>query len=282
MSVDAGTVRLGKLWDAEAVPPSCQIAGQPGSPLDTCGHSTLTDLRPSFPSSPRGGSSTFGAGCRGPLDRQIGAVRAASASSPTSRICEGGQEVLAYASAYEDGDRIVVDYPGLSAPVIVLPPEERRHITSGFRRATIDPGRATMSVDRIDDVGSEFPRIDDRLTGRRHRYLTVASRSGRAALQPAEHDRLCRYDMQAGTSTHADTNAAVGEVCFAPRAGGTDELDGYYLAYGADVDRGVSSLYIWDASTFPADPSPRSRCHGVSRTACTGIGSPRPERVPGR
>ena len=159
-----------------------------------------------------------------------------------------------YANAYEDGDRIVLDYPGWSAPVIVVPPEERTRVTSGFRRATIDPARATMSVDRIDDVGSEFPRIDDRLVGRPHRYLTVASRSGRAALQPAEHDRLCRYDMQAGTSTHADTNAAIGEVCFAPRAGGTDELDGYYLAYGTDLDSGVSALYIWDASAFPADP----------------------------
>jgi len=159
-----------------------------------------------------------------------------------------------YANAYEDGDRIVLDYPGWSAPVIVVPPEERTRVTSGFRRATIDPAGATMSVDRIDDVGSEFPRIDDRLVGRPHRYLTVASRSGRAALQPAEHDRLCRYDMQAGTSTHADTNAAIGEVCFAPRAGGTDELDGYYLAYGTDLDSGVSALYIWDASAFPADP----------------------------
>jgi carotenoid cleavage dioxygenase len=135
----------------------------------------------------------------------------------------------------------------------VLPPEEGKHIPSGFSRATIDPACATMSVDRIDDVSSEFPRIDDRLIGRPHRYLTVASQSGRAPLQPAEHDRLCQYDMQAGTSTYADTNAAVGEVCFAPRTGGTDELDGYYLAYGTDVDSGVSSLYVWDASAFPAD-----------------------------
>jgi carotenoid cleavage dioxygenase-like enzyme len=46
-----------------------------------------------------------------------------------------------------------------------------------------------------------------------------------------------------------------GEVCFARRADGTDELDGYYLAYGTGVDSGVSSLYIWDASAFPADPA---------------------------
>jgi carotenoid cleavage dioxygenase len=39
-----------------------------------------------------------------------------------------------------------------------------------------------------------------------------------------------------------------------PRKGGTDELDGYYLAYGTDLDNGVSSLYIWDASALPTEP----------------------------
>jgi carotenoid cleavage dioxygenase-like enzyme len=113
-----------------------------------------------------------------------------------------------HANAYEDGDQIVLDNPGSSAPVILLPPEERKHITSGFSRATINLARATMSVERIDDVSSELPRIDDRLSGLPHRYVTVASQSGRTALQPAEHDRLRLYDMQAGTSTYADTNAA--------------------------------------------------------------------------
>ena len=105
-------------------------------------------------------------------------------------------------------------------------------------------------------MGTEFPRIDDRLVGRAHRYLTVAGRSGTAgaALAPGEHDRLHRYDMAAGTSATYDTGAAIGEVIFAPRQGGTDELDGYYLAFGTDLSSDRSALYVWDAGAFPGPP----------------------------
>ena len=159
-----------------------------------------------------------------------------------------------YANAYEDGDRIHLDFPWTTAPVIVLPPEQRKGNEQAFTRATIDPARGTVDMHHLDQVGTEFPRIDDRLIGRKHRYLTVAGTSGRSDVQAGEHDRLHRYDMQTGTSVTYDTGAAVGEVVFAPRDGGTDELDGYYLAFGTDLAEGRSSLYIWDASAFPAPP----------------------------
>jgi carotenoid cleavage dioxygenase-like enzyme len=41
---------------------------------------------------------------------------------------------------------------------------------------------------------------------------------------------------------------------FAPRDGGTGELDGYYLAFGTGLDDGRSALYVWDAATFPGPP----------------------------
>ena len=61
-----------------------------------------------------------------------------------------------------------------------------------------DEGRS--SLDHLDGMGTEFPRIDDRLVGRQHRYLTVAGVSGRHELVRGEHDRLIRYDMQTGKS----------------------------------------------------------------------------------
>ena len=127
-------------------------------------------------------------------------------------------------------------------------------VTYGFTRATLDPAAGTADLQHLDAIGTEFPRIDDRLTGLVHRYLTVAGRSGSAALKMGEHDVLHRYDMTAGTSTHYDAGAAIGEVTFAPRTGSTHELDGYYLAFGTGLDDGSSSLYIWDAAEFPAPP----------------------------
>lgn len=159
-----------------------------------------------------------------------------------------------YANAFEDGDRVHVDFPWTTAPDIVLPPSQRGPGGQGFTRATIDPAAGTVDLHHLDHEGTEFPRIDDRLTGRKHRYLTVAGRSGAAAVGPGEHDRLYRYDMDSGASVTYDTGAAVGEVVFAPRDGGTDELDGYYLAFGTGLDDGASSLYVWDAAAFPAPP----------------------------
>ena len=159
-----------------------------------------------------------------------------------------------YANAFEDGDDIHLDMPFSTSPGLVLPPEQRPTPGFGLTRATLHPATGTFELHHLDDIGSEFPRIDDRLTGRRHRYLTVAGRSSKPALKPGEHDVLRQYDMDAGTSKEYRSNAAIGEVAFAPRVGSSGELDGYYLAFGTDLDSGRSAMYIWDAAEFPAEP----------------------------
>ena len=104
-------------------------------------------------------------------------------------------------------------------------------------------------------MGTEFPRVDDRLTGRHHRYVTVAGVSGRHNLVPGEHDRLIRYDMKTGDSQAYDCDDIIGEVIFAPREGGTEELDGYYLTFASSASHDRSaSAYVWDASNFPSGP----------------------------
>jgi len=51
--------------------------------------------------------------------------------------------------------------------------------------------------------------------------------------------------------------AVIGEVIFAPRDGGVDELDGYYLTFATDRQASQSWLLVWDAATFPAAPVAR-------------------------
>ena len=41
---------------------------------------------------------------------------------------------------------------------------------------------------------------------------------------------------------------------FAPRPGGTDELDGWYLAFASDLSSDATSLLVFDAASFPAAP----------------------------
>ncbi len=159
-----------------------------------------------------------------------------------------------YANAYEDGDRIALDFPWSNAPVLVLPSGKREAASAGFTRAILEPAAGTLELHHLGDTTTEFPRVDDRRTSRSHRYVTVVGRSANPALSMGEHDVLYRYDMTAGTSCRYQCNAVIGEVVFAPRPGAREELDGYYLCYGTDFDTNRSALYIWDAAAFPGPP----------------------------
>jgi carotenoid cleavage dioxygenase len=170
-----------------------------------------------------------------------------------------------FANAYElsspsrrgatpDGPRIVLDFPWWST-LELGPANDEERVRGAFTRATLSPGQGTVELERLDEIGTEFPRIDDRLVGRQHRYLTVAGVSGQHQLVRGEHDRLIRYDMQTGLSSGFDCDGVIGEVTFAPRPGGTKELDGYYLGFVTSfgTDR-RAWFYVWDASQFPGDP----------------------------
>jgi len=167
-----------------------------------------------------------------------------------------------FANAYETGGpddtrpddiRIVADFPWWSSPGFAVKGD--RAVTGAFVRATIDPRHARLELTHVEDRASEFPRIDDRLVGHPHRYLTVVASSKRVELVRGEHDQLVRYDMASGTSQVFDCQSVLGEVVFAPRLDATEELDGYYLAFATafDADRSAQ-LRVWDAAAFPAPP----------------------------
>ncbi len=172
-----------------------------------------------------------------------------------------------FANAYEvpapgpgDGSvgapAVVVDFPWWSNLGLALDGGAPAH--GAFTRARLDLGRGTVELAHLDHHNTEFPRVDDRLVGRPHRYVTVVGTSGSHDLVPGEHDRLVRYDLQTGTSQSYDCDAAIGEVVFAPRPGGTEELDGYYLTFASALGDDRSSwAYVWDAATFPDRPMAR-------------------------
>jgi carotenoid cleavage dioxygenase len=162
-----------------------------------------------------------------------------------------------FANAYETGEpedrRIVLDFPWWST--LGFGVKDAKPAWGAFARASIDPRRRKLDLTEVEQRPTEFPRIDDRLLGHPHRYLTVVGNSGRRELVRGEHDQLVRYDMASGTSQTFDCEAVVGEVVFAPRAGAPEELDGYYLAFASSLDVGRSAYFlVWDAAEFPAPP----------------------------
>lgn len=161
-----------------------------------------------------------------------------------------------YGNAYDDGADVVVDFSWWSS--FNLSPDASR--TGAFTQMRLSPGSGTASLTHLDQRISEFARIDDRLCGQPHRYVTVSQKSGsNPGMLSGEFDRLIRHDMQTGESFSWDGDLVFGEVVHAPRAGapvgkGDAELDGWYLSYATELDCSTSYLLVWDAQTFPSDP----------------------------
>ncbi len=74
-------------------------------------------------------------------------------------------------NAYDDGDRVVVDLVRYEGSYDVSVFEGRGPVT--LDRWAIDPAAGKVAQFRLDDRHQEFPRVDDRMTGRPHRYGTT-------------------------------------------------------------------------------------------------------------
>ncbi|MGV9340089.1 carotenoid oxygenase family protein [Streptomyces sp. NPDC003688] len=123
-------------------------------------------------------------------------------------------------------------------------------------RAVVDPVSGRMRRTPLDDAPVEFPRIDDRRIGRRHRRIAVAPDSRRTdGLLPGEFDSLRWYDTGA-PSTPAATwyggQLSVGEPAFAPSPGHKGDGHGYWVAFATDRTDDSAWLLVFPAED-PAD-----------------------------
>ncbi|MGB3411137.1 MAG: carotenoid oxygenase family protein [Microthrixaceae bacterium] len=126
-------------------------------------------------------------------------------------------------------------------------------------RWTIDLTSGTVKETQLDDFGCEFPRVDERLVGRRHRYGFALS------LSPGGEDtggvnyegaRIHCRDADSGSVRSHEVGAgrAAGETVFIPSSEEAQGLDGYLmtLVYDANVD--TSELWILAADDIEAEP----------------------------
>ena len=155
-------------------------------------------------------------------------------------------------NAHDDGaDRIVLDvvrHPKMFAT-------DRRGPNEGaptLDRWTLDLAAGKVIEERIDDRGQEFPRVDERLTGRRQRYGYATAVENDAGIDFT--GTLLKHDFAAGRTearafgpgTHA------GEFVFVPSAAGADagEDDGVLMGLVHDDGRGTTDLQLLDAATL--------------------------------
>ncbi|TQM84402.1 retinal pigment epithelial membrane protein [Saccharothrix saharensis] len=130
----------------------------------------------------------------------------------------GEGEVLSLANVYEDLGRVVVD--AVWAPGVL-------------RRHTLD--LATGGVRRVDLPAMDVASVDERLTGRRHRF--VFGTAGTA---------IVRHDVALGCTWRRELGVTPGRPVFVPR--GEDEGDGWVVAVAGD------ELLVLDAADLAGPP----------------------------
>ncbi|MGW0893865.1 carotenoid oxygenase family protein [Saccharopolyspora sp. NPDC002578] len=148
-------------------------------------------------------------------------------------------------NAYDDGATVVLD--------VVRHPKmfdaDRRGPDDGppaLDRWTVDLTAGKVREQRLDDRPQEFPRVDERLVGRRHRY-GYAPAVGRRLEQGSA---LLKHDLREGTTTTREfpPGTEIGEFVFEPRTPDSAEDDGVLMGFVHDKRESRSDLLILDAA----------------------------------
>ncbi|WP_083088340.1 carotenoid oxygenase family protein [Mycobacterium noviomagense] len=124
-------------------------------------------------------------------------------------------------------------------------------------RWTVNLATGSVTAERWDDRSQEFPRINEILTGRRHRFgYTVGLDDGYlVGGASAMRTSLYKHDYQTGSATVAplDPDLMIGEMCFVPAptggAQGDAEDNGILMGYGHHRGSDEGQLLILDAQT---------------------------------
>ncbi|MCW2948023.1 MAG: 9-cis-epoxycarotenoid dioxygenase [Actinoallomurus sp.] len=158
-------------------------------------------------------------------------------------------------NAYEDADRIVVDLARF--PEMLVDGLLETVPTPTLDRWTIDPAAGKLTAERIDDRPQEFPRIDERLISKRHRYGYTVSAA--ALLHTKSGEALLKRDYASGQAETRmfPAGSDVGEAVFAPRTPEAAEDDGYVMTLVFDPARGATDLVVLAAQDFTGVPVAR-------------------------
>jgi carotenoid cleavage dioxygenase len=158
-------------------------------------------------------------------------------------------------NAYDEDGTVVVDlvrHPKMFASHLNGPDEgppvlERWHI---------DPIAEKVTTEVVDDRPQEFPRVDERVVGRTHRF------GYSAALRDKQKDEvgfdmgsdLLKHDLRAGTTEARHIRGGAGEAVFVPENATAGEDEGYVLSLVYDAERDASDLLVLHAQDFTGDP----------------------------
>jgi carotenoid cleavage dioxygenase len=149
-------------------------------------------------------------------------------------------------NAYEDGHEVVIDVVrhDRTFDTVLHGPQEG---TPTLTRFTLDLNTGRAREHGLDQRAQEFPRYDERRTGRQHRYGYAV---GMGAVERG--DAVLKHDLTTGLTSERvlGTGRAASEFCFVATDAGSAEDDGLLMGYVHDRSSGLSDLVILDAGSL--------------------------------
>jgi carotenoid cleavage dioxygenase-like enzyme len=178
-------------------------------------------------------------------------------------------------NSYQVGRRLVIDVVRHER-MFDLDQQRPSESRPTLWRWTIDLSGGTVSEEQIDDHIQEFPRIDDRFKGSRHRYgfsVELRPEETGALAGPA----LLRHDFDTRRTESHDFGPGreTGEAVFVPRTADAPEGDGWLMSLVYDRTTDRSELAVIDTADFTGEPVatvqlPTRVPHGFHATWITG------------
>ncbi|MCP9206678.1 carotenoid oxygenase family protein [Streptomyces sp. NEAU-Y11] len=119
-------------------------------------------------------------------------------------------------------------------------------------RWILDPATGRAVEETVDDFVTEFPSINEDMTGAPHRFDYAVAFPGSGLGEYA----IVKYDHTTGARELVPMGPGrmPGEAVFVPAAGATREDDGYLLTVVSDLEQDASQLLILDASALSDTP----------------------------
>lgn len=171
--------------------------------------------------------------------------------------------VLHFLNAYEEGDEVVMDgyFQEEPTPKPLDDPDgygmlrayvDEHSFRSKLHRWRFNLADGTTREQRLDERILEFGMIDQRVAGRRHRYVySTTAKPGWFLF-----NGFVKHDLDTGESCEVmlPEGRYASEAPFAPRTGSTSEDDGYLVSFVTDENNGTSECILIDCKRFAEGP----------------------------
>ncbi|MBG1265996.1 carotenoid oxygenase family protein [Nostoc sp. WHI] len=162
-------------------------------------------------------------------------------------------------NAYEDKDEVVLIACRISSTTSFSSDDSQLDTQADIPRLhrwRFNLNTGAVHEEMLDDVASEFPRINENRLGRQTRY----GYTNKTANSPLPlFEGIIKYDFSSGQSqTHQFGQGRYGgETVFAPRPGAIAEDDGWLMTFVYDEGSGTSELVVVNAQDVTGEPVAR-------------------------